>query len=233
MRHDKEKALALRLKGRSYNEINQLLGIPKSTLSGWFSNVHLSDSAHRRLQKRVEEGSARGLVKHNKKQTHLARQRANKIRADAAKKIQKLGKQNLLLLGAALYWAEGYKRPIVYKGRERTYHPVSLSNSDPKLICLFIRFLKEICEVENEKILAQVRLYQHMNEEVVLKYWQDVTGIPKTQFMKHYYGVSKSSLSKRPYNRLPYGTIQIRVTNTKVFHQIMGYIEGLEKKCLA
>jgi len=42
------------------------------------------------------------------------------------------------------------------------------------------------------------------------------------------YLVSISSKRKRPFNRLPYGTVQIRINNTQKFHHIMGWIEWMK-----
>jgi hypothetical protein len=133
-----------------------------------------------------------------------------------------------LILGAGLYWGEGYKRAIIKNGVARSYHPVSLSNSDPKLISAFLRFLREVCLVEESKINANLRIFEHQNANKLLQFWSEYTKIPKERFSKFYYGVSKSSLGKRPFNTLPYGTIQIRVNDTVLYHRIMGWIEGLQ-----
>src|SRR3989338_2481992 len=125
MRADKEQALILRLKGNSYSEINEKLGVPKSTLADWFTGLVLPEKAQKRIEKRVQEKSIDGLIKRNKLQTHLAQKRAAEIDAKAQKEIRKLSKQDLRLLGIALYWAEGHKRPIQKNGRERTYHSIS------------------------------------------------------------------------------------------------------------
>ena len=228
MRQDKGKALKLRLQGRSYNEINKTLGVPKATLSDWFIGLELSEKAKERIKKRVYEKSVIGLIKRNKLQTHIAQQKARKIREIAKKEIEQLSKKELLLIGIALYWAEGYKRPIIKNGKIRTYHPVSMTNSDPNLIKIFIRFLREVCEVPEEKITANLRIYEHQNENYLLEFWSKLTDIPYSKFEKFYYGVSKSSLGKRPYNILPYGTIQIRINNSDLYHKIMGWIEGLQ-----
>jgi len=227
MRSDKQRALKLRLSGRSYNEISGLLRIPKSTLSGWFTGLHLSQNARDRIQKRVYSGALLGLIKRNKNQTHLAVQRMRNTRSQSRAEIQHLNPEALKFIGVALYWAEGYKRPQIRGGRELTYHAVSLTNSDPFLVMLFIKFLRGVCKVPNEKITASVRLYEHMNEGTVTKFWQKVTSIPRENFGKLYYGISKSSQGKRPFTRLPYGTIQIRVNDTILFHKIMGWIEGV------
>lgn len=227
MRQDKNKAMTLRLKGYSYNEITNSLGVPKSTLSDWFTGLELPEKAQARIKNRVAEASLKGLIKKNKLQTHLAIQRAKSIRKEARKDIKKLSRIQLLLVGAALYWAEGYKKPIIKNGKERSYHSISLPNSDPSLIKIFVEFLKEICEIPASKINASIRIFEHINENEALRYWMKITGLPKENFTKFYYGISKSSQSKRPYNRLPYGMVQIRVNDTKKFHQIMGWIEGL------
>lgn len=228
MRLDKNQAIKLRLQGRSYNEITNLLGVPKSTLAGWLGNVVLSDKAITRINTRVREGSARGLIKKNQLQTHLAQQRVKLIHETAKKQIGVLKQRELFLLGVGLYWAEGYKRPIVRNGKPRTFHRVSLTNSDPHLIKIFLRFLREICKVSEEKIKASVRIYQHHNEHQLLEFWSKITAIPIQQFGKFYYGVSKSSQGKRPYNILTYGTLQISVGSTALYHKIMGWIEGFQ-----
>ncbi len=229
MRKDKERALQLRLQGYSYGEISKKLNIPKSTLSGWLHNLELSEKARNRIRGRVKLGVLNGLIKHNKKQTHLARQRMAKIRSEAQSELRIINTRELWLIGIALYWAEGYKRPVVRNGKIRTHHPVSLANSDPQLVKIFIGFLRKICKIPKEKIHAEIRIFEHMNQDQILNFWQKITGLSKNNFSKVYYGISKSSQGKKPFNRLPYGTISIRVNDTNLFHKIIGWINGLSK----
>lgn len=229
MRNDKDAALKLRLNGKSYSEICSALGIPKSTLSGWFSDVVLSETAQKRITERSQKKSLDGLIKRNKNQTKLAWERARQIQNSASKEIDSLSKTDLLIVAAALYWAEGYKKLLVRKGKEVTHHPVSLTNSDPVLIKMFLRFLREYCKVPEEKIRADLRIFPNQNGKYIQEFWEKETGILPCNFGKIYTGISKSSQSKRPYNRLPIGVIQIRVSDTKLFHRIIGYIEGLKK----
>lgn len=228
MRKDKNQALKLRLSGKSYNEITKILSVPKSTLSEWFTGLELSTKAQDRIKQRVSSGSLAGLIKRNKRQTHLAEQRAQNTRSAARKEIGNLSSRDLFILGVALYWAEGYKRPIIKNGKARTYHSVALTNSDPYLVNVYLRFLREICEVPESKIIAAVRIYQHHNEQHLLNFWSKTTLIAQSRFKKTYYGVSKSSQGKRPFNILPYGTIQISVYDSSLYHRIMGWIGGLK-----
>jgi len=123
-------------------------------------------------------------------------------RTEGRKEISTLTKEELKLIGA-LYWAEGYKRPLIRNGKEVTYHPIALTNSDQNLVMIFLRFLREVCLVKDEKIMADIRIYEHMSEENLIKFWCGVTRLPQKNFSKVYYGVSKSSMGKRPFNRLP------------------------------
>ena len=232
MKAVREKALSLRLKGYSYNEINHKFGIPKSTLSGWFSKIPLSPEAQKRIQSRVHQGVLNSLVKRNKEQTVIAQSRVAHIRNKASQDISKISQRELLLIGVALYWAEGYKRVVVRDGKERTSHMVSMANSDPTMVRVFMRFLIEVMQVPVEKISINVRLFKHMDEQKTLLYWKRITGVPIKNFHTPSYAVSTSSKGKRPRNTLPYGTIQIRVGSTKDFHTIMGWIEGITKSLL-
>ncbi|MEK7507272.1 MAG: hypothetical protein AAB585_01875 [Patescibacteria group bacterium] len=227
MRSDKNQAMKLRLRGRSYSEINRLLGVPKATLSDWFAKLELSDDAKKRLAERAYQKSMAAILRINRLQTIKAENRARIVRLEAKSQISTTSQKELLLVGTALYWAEGYKRPIMRNGKARVSHPVSFTNSDPRLVRLFLKFLREVCSVPEEKLTASVRIYQHQNEGFLMNFWSQTTSIPFNKFGKTYYGVSKSSQGKRPFNILPYGTIQIRVSNTALYHRIMGWIEGL------
>lgn len=231
MRIDKQLAIKLRLQGKSYSEIQKTLaGISKSTLSLWLKDIVLQEKTRERLVRMAHVKSIAGLLKRNKNQTVLALVRARDTRRAAAQDIKKFSHENLLLIGVALYWAEGYKRPLIRNGRELTFHSVSLTNSDPKLINAFTLFLREVCGVQPERMSVNLRIFDHINEGEAIAYWVRETGIPREQFGKVYRGVSISSKGKRPFNRLPYGVIQIRIGDTSLFHRIMGWIDGLKNQ---
>jgi hypothetical protein len=226
----REQAILLRLEGYSYNEIHKFLDIPKSTLSGWLSKLVLSESAKKRLENREVEAGKKALIKRNKEQTVKARKRAVDIKKAASWEVGELSEGSLLLIGAVLYWAEGYKRLKMRDGKEITSHVISLTNSDPKIISTFILFLKRILNVPEEKITIEMRLFEHINAEEAINYWMNITQLPRQQFRKPMYPKSKASQGIRPKNRLPYGTIQVIVADTKLFYRLMGYIDGIKEK---
>ncbi len=229
MRNDKFRAYKLRFAGRSYSEISNLLDIPKSTLSGWFSDLEIPQEAQDRIKKRVHDSSLKALLKRNANQTRLAETKAQSTRAGAIKEVGPLSKRDLFIAGIALYWAEGHKRPIFRDGKAKTYHPVSFTNSDPNLVNLFIKFLREICKVDDRSISIGLRIFDHQDPAYLMDFWQKIVRIPTSRFYKVLQGPSISSQRKRPFNALPYGTVQVRVNSTSLYHKIMGWIDGLGK----
>jgi len=225
-----KQALKLRLAGKSYNEINSLLNIPKSTLSNWFGSLQLPDSAKDRLKKRVAEGTLKGLVKRNKLQTLWAQERAETTRKSSYKEIKKLDDEDLKLIGIALYWAEGYKKLKTKNGKIVTNHPISFTNSDPDMVKFFVSFVKKFMGIPKEKISVNLRLFKHIEGEAAIKYWREITGLESSNFDKPCYIISKSSQGKRPFNQLPYGTIQIRVNDTVAFYRLIGWIDGIKDR---
>lgn len=226
----RKKALELRVNGYSYNEINQKLRVAKSTLYSWLYDVVLPSNAITRLQSRVAQGTLNGLVTRNKMQTVLAKERARKIREESRVRIGEIKDSDLLLIGAVLYWAEGYKRLKIVRGREVTSHVVSLTNSDPSMVKAFIIFLKQALKIPSARIFISMRLFEHIGEKQAIHYWMRVTGLSRSQFTKPTYPISRSSQGKRPFNRLPYGTVQVIVSDTQIFYRIMGFIEGVKER---
>lgn len=224
-----EKARDLRLKGRSYNEIVRDLDVPKSTLWSWLKDLELPPKAVQRIKSRVAEGTLNGLVKRNRMQTVIAKERVQGIRCKASAEIGPLSARDRRLVGIALYWAEGYKRVKVHKGREVTNHPISFTNSDPDMVRAFMDFLRHSMGILDQDITAHIRLFPHTDQNAAVSYWCGITGLSAERFYESTTITSRASQGVRPYNRLPYGTIQVRVSRTDRFHGLMGWIEGLKQ----
>ena len=218
MRNDKILAYKMRMRGQSYTEISEGLGMSKSTLSGWFKHLDISKEAKEKIANKSRAASINALLKINKVKIHNAEATSSLNRSRAQKDIHKLTPHDLLLLGVTLYWAEGYKSPIMKLGKPRTYHPVSFTSSDPQKIKMFLRFLREYCKVSSEKITADLRMNKNQSEVYLLEFWRKTTSLGFSNFKKVYKSTST----------FPYGTLQIRVNDTVLFHKIMGWIEGLQ-----
>lgn len=217
MRKDKERAIKLRIQGISYNEISRELSIPKSTLSGWFKKLHSSEQVKQQNISGAKIIWAKNITAYNKQRSLDSRKRWELIRQKHIKEIGRLSARELLLVGVALYWAEGYKK---------SNWNLVFCNSDPAMVVLIMKFFGGICNIPKEKIKGQVQIHRNISPEQAIDYWSRISGITKTQFRKPIYQVAKSSKSIRG-NTLPYGTFRILINDVVLVNKIKGWISGL------
>ena len=129
----------------------------------------------------------------------------------------------LFLVGVALYWAEGYKKGAYGSG----WKSVDFANSDTEIIRLMMVFFRKICKVKDSKIKIQVIAHKNVKIEGAVKFWSNITNIPRNQFIKTQCSVNKKS--KRKGNTLPNSTMHIRINDVKLFFRIIGWIQYLKK----
>lgn len=218
----KQKAIRLRLEGRSYTHILKKLGLKsKGTLSVWFRGLKLPAETKRLLRDNNERASERGFFRFNADRTYRIAAENDEAQRGGKSAVGKLSDRELLLVGAALYWGEGTKRQ-----RKGANPIVGFSNSDPEMIRVFLQFVRRILRTPEERIRAGIHLYDEQKIAATRKYWAAVTGLPEERFYISRL-VSRASLGKRGKDRLPYGTLNIRISNRKAFYRIMGLLEGL------
>jgi predicted transcriptional regulator len=224
MRKDKVIAIKLRKSGKSYSQINRLLGVPKSTLSYWLKDLVISKIAQGKINKRAYEKSIKSLIKRNKNQTFLARERAEKIKKEAKQEFLKFFKDPLFIAGVSLYWAEGYK-----KGAHGSkWKSVDFANSDPEMIKIMMKFFRKFCEVEENRFRIQLISHPNINLNKAIEFWSIKTNISRKQFIKTSSKISIYSKGKRDKKTLTNGTVHIRISDVKLFFRIIGWIEGLK-----
>lgn len=129
--------------------------------------------------------------------------------------------EKLKMAGIMLYWAEGCKSQKVL-GTNRERYVIDLANSDPRMIQLFVKFLREICGVDENRLRVLLYCYANQNVEFLKKYWSQITKIPLKQFIKPY--VRKDFLPQKS-GKMKYGLVHIRYSDKKLFLQIRNWIE--------
>ena len=101
-----------------------------------------------------------------------------------------------------LYWAEGTKKGDT----------VDFANSDPKMIKLFMRFLREICGVAESRIRVYLYAFDNQNIVALKRFWSKITHIPLAQFTKPY--IRKTD-GKTKNQKMPFGMIHIRYNDKR------------------
>jgi len=118
----------------------------------------------------------------------------------------------LKISGAMLYWGEGAK----------TGGTIKFVNSDPKMIKLFLNFLRKICGIHEERLKALVHMYPDHNENELRKFWSRLTGIPLERFYKSHIHEGRGGTYKR---KSQYGTIAINYSDKKLLNTLLLWIE--------
>jgi len=113
--------------------------------------------------------------------------------------------------GIMLYWGEGGKSGNVVK----------FTNSDPQMIRLFMRFLRDICGIREERIRALIHIYPDHNGDKLKSFWSDITGIPKKYFYKSYTHKGKTGTYK---NKSLWGTLAISYGDKRLLATLLEWI---------
>ncbi|MEK7149370.1 MAG: hypothetical protein AAB757_00065 [Patescibacteria group bacterium] len=217
----REKAIALRKKGKTFSEINNILGIniPQGTLSYWFKNIDLSDRQKERINK---------IVLRNIKKGQIAALKINKIRRQkyldsVAKRVNHLGilicDKNIAKIALSmLYLGEGSKTK---KGS------LMFGNSDPEIITLFLSLLRYCYKIEESKFRCTVQLRADQNVKKLEKFWHTITKIPTKQFYKtRIDSRTIGKISKKPEYK---GVCRIDYFSADIFNELKKIVESVYK----
>jgi len=217
----RKKAVLLRKSGFTFRQISQKLNIPLGTSHLWTKQVRLTN---KQLVK-IRSDHTTKLQKGRQMAAVIQRQRSQ-VEEQVYKKlgtesISNLTNRELLITGAALYWAEGFKKDT----------RLGFANSDPKMIKLFLKWLFVIGKVPKAEIRLRVGVNQSYVNDIgrIQNQWSHITNIPLTQFQKPFFQKTKwKRIYKNPQNYL--GVLRVRANKQKyVFHKILGMIDGLKK----
>jgi len=215
----KLEARKLRKKGVSVKRIAKYLKVAKSSASIWTRDIILTVQQMEILRKSSLEGAERGRLKNALLQKEKWRKGMEEFKKLGIASIGRLNDREFLIAGLALYWGEGYR-----KGRR-----LQFSNSDPKMIKFLLLWLQKCFNINSLDIRCRVGInYIHSKREnIVKKYWSEITGIPLGQFTKTSF---KKVENKKIYANFNdhYGTLSAEVSRPSRFYgKIIGLIEGL------
>ncbi len=215
---DREKALALRLKGHSYSQIKEELGIAKSTLHYWLVDYPLSEDRIRELRDTSAQRIER--FRENFRQKKLVRR--EEVRSQAEKDIGNITEREFLIAGFFLYWAEGMKVD------RKT---VMLTNTDPAMLKLFIKWLG-LFGIKKDKLKARLHIYSDMQVDKQIQFWADELDLPTSTFRNTYIKQSDSNKRRNYKGRFGFGTCAVWIHSRDLYEKIMMTIDVLKSASL-
>jgi len=212
-KYKKNIAIDMRKRGMSYSEIQNRIYVSKSTLSYWLKNLKLTEEQKKELDdKRLE-----AIKKGSKKKTLRKLRLIEEVKLSSAECIKKISKRELWLMGIVLYWRER-----LLKGNETDlYKGVRFTSSDPHLIKVFLKWLKDVGGIKNEEIGFDlfIRGDDKSLVDKAVDFWSDVTDFQVKKFL-HIYTL--------PKNKTKMGLLRIRVKSSSMLaRQIAGWVKGV------
>lgn len=222
---EKQLAISMRKEGKSYREILKKVPVAKSTLSYWLGSVNLTNKQKYQLTQKKLQAALRGAAAQKQKRI----KKEIEMAYDAKIELGKISKRDLLMIGIALYWAEGEKI--------KSYSPtVSLkfTNSDPKMIRIFLAWCYQCQNLTQEDI--SVSLYIHEDhfekKDHYIQYWSTQTGIKIAKFDKIYRKRGNPLTVRKNTGDNYSGQITITVKKSvNLNRKIVGYVDEIANQC--
>ena len=115
--------------------------------------------------------------------------------------------RDLLVAGLMLYYGEGAK----------TGHTVDFANSDPMLLSLFLKFLKDICGIDEKKLRFYLYCFSDQNSQSLIRFWCSHLSVKRGQFTKPYV---RSTLNKGK-RTMANGVLHIRYSDKRLLEKIL------------
>ena len=124
----------------------------------------------------------------------------------------------VFVAGVMLYWAEGDKS---------NQNAARISNSDPEVLKLFMRFLRECLGVTDDQMRVTCNLFaDHVaRQHQIEQFWLDELDLPQHRLCKSTVNVYSKYSQKKRQGKLPYGTTRVTVHSVRVIQQIFGAIQ--------
>lgn len=178
MRSERINVIKLRSKGKTYREIQTILGaaIPKSTLSHWCRDVKMSKANRDEINKLSSNILQRGREKasKNRKIRNLEREKYFEESNIALWEKYKYDQTTRKIVLAILYITEGHKNKS----------SVAFGNSDAGIIRMFMNLLRTVYKLDETKFRVTVQCRADQSPEKLKRFWATITKVPPEQFYK-------------------------------------------------
>ena len=215
------KAIKLRHRGFSYNEILRYVSVGRGTISRWCHSILLTEEQKERLiEKKRNTPLICKLIKQASQSRKEARIWANKKLCSISNKDKEY---TLLISGILLYWAEGARF-------SRNSPSIEFTNTDPYMIRIVMRFFRKIVDIPESKFKIQVRIREGGDINKAESHWSKITKVPRSNFRRP--EILKLSKNSKSLERYPYGICRISISSVLSYRKIIVLIEEFIKRFL-
>ncbi len=212
------RARELRAQGLSYNEIVAQLGVAKSSISHWVSDMPRPERLSYEESCRRQ---AEAVAQYWAEERPLREAARDSVRAEAEAEIGMLSEREMLIAGAVAYWCEGAKNKP-YRRNDR----VEFINSDPKMIGFFLRFL-DFAGVARSRLIFRVHIHESADVPAAERFWLGLTGADPGQFRRTQLKRHNPTTVRKNTGDTYYGCLRIDVSRSaELYRRIEGWALG-------
>ncbi|MEP7166351.1 MAG: hypothetical protein ABI758_00045 [Candidatus Woesebacteria bacterium] len=218
-------AIELRRQGLTYSEILKQIPVAKSTLSLWLRSVQMAKQQEQRYTEKKRLAGIRGGLARKTERIQRQELIMNLARAE----ISEISDRELWLMGIVLYWAEGTKEKIY-----RTGHTVVFTNSDSKMISVFLQWVEICLKIPREDVYFNLHIHDthrsRVNEHIA--FWNKVIGMRYNSLEKVYFKKHNPSPKRKNLNQSYHGQLNVKIRNSvDLNRKIAGWVEGICHIC--
>jgi hypothetical protein len=189
--HLKQHVIELRKQGFSITAIEKQYGIARSTLSGWFRKIELTDEQRAVLsskgKNRWSDASREKATRWHNEQKAVRILRAESEVHELLGSVDLNNRSIMEIALAMLYLGEGFKKNL----------DTGMGNSDPMILRFFLMVLLNVFSVPVEGIRCNLHLRADQASDVEKRYWSEQLDLPLTNF-------KQSVFDKRTSGRATY-----------------------------
>ncbi|MBI2595714.1 helix-turn-helix domain-containing protein [Candidatus Daviesbacteria bacterium] len=214
-----QQAVYLRKKGKSYAEIAYKIQVSQSTLSLWLRDVKLTKEQIDSLFLKKLMGQRKGGFAKRR----FREQQEERIIKTSSSEVDCLSTRELWLLGIIAYWCEGSKQK-----ENNVSQRVVFTNSDPFLLKLFVKWIREICLIGDKDIVYNLHIHENADVSTALNYWSKLLNIKVVSFGKTSIKTHKILTKRKNIGENYHGLIRIGIRkSTSLNRKIRGWVKGL------
>jgi len=202
--HEQERARELRTQAWTLLEIAQELGVSKSSVSLWVRDVEFEPRPRRSAARRQKPSKSQ-----LRKQAEI-----EEMMAWGRDRMGRLSEDAFLAAGTALYAGEGAKAD----------GNVKFANSDPGMMSFFCIWLRTFFDVNESRLRLRIYLHQGLDLEAAIRFWCEVTSIPRLQVGKAYRAVPDPSIRRVKH---PMGCAYVSYACSRTHRAVMGLVSAL------
>jgi hypothetical protein len=204
----REKAIKMRRRGMTLDEIAERLALNKTTVFYWIKDIPLG------RPRRSNPGQRKG----NEKMVAAFKAKRDAAYLQGRAEFEQLAKEPTFIDFVCMYIGEGYKR---------CRNEVSIGNSDPDVVVLAAHWLRRF---SNRPVRFCLQYHADQDVDELRRFWGDLVGVEPDEISLQ--RKSNSNQMRKRTWRSKHGVLTVRTSDTYLRSRLQAWMEGTKRRWL-